>query len=112
MLLHYGPVTRSFERARGEYWCGEVRIGSRASAFAIDRRPRLPLHTVCDRDPAAAQYDASGHKRSFRLQATRVPVAARPVAARQGDDELGEGPRFGLDIDPAAMLFDNDVMGH
>jgi len=32
--------------------------------------------------------------------------------ARQGDDELGECAGLGLDIDPAAMLLDNDVMSY
>ena len=47
------------------------------------------------------------HKRSFRLLTGR-----RTIVAWQGNDELGEfaEPRF--DVDPAAVLLDNDVMGH
>src|ERR1700752_2478305 len=32
--------------------------------------------------------------------------------ARQRDNELGKYTRLGLDIDPAAVLLDNDGMGH
>ena len=32
--------------------------------------------------------------------------------ARQGNDELSKYTGLGLDIDPAAVLFDNDVMRH
>src|SRR6185437_6100094 len=49
----------------------------------------------------------------------KVPAAVIPaltsgstVAARQGDDELGKCAGLGLDINPAAMLLDDDVMGH
>ncbi len=44
-------------------------------------------------------------QRSFGFQATRIPVAAR-----QGDGELGECAGLGLDIDPSAMLLDDDVI--
>ena len=47
------------------------------------------------------------HKRSFRLLAS-----GRTVVAWQGNDELGEFAELGLDVDPAAMLLDNDVMCH
>lgn len=48
-----------------------------------------------------------GHKQSFR------PLAGcGAVAARQGNDKLSKCARLCLDVDPAAVLFDNDVMGH
>ena len=46
-------------------------------------------------------------KRSFWLRSS-----SRTVAARQSDDELGKCAGLGLDIDPSAMLLDDDVMGH
>src|SRR5262249_16949445 len=36
----------------------------------------------------------------------------RRIVAWQGNDELGEFAELGFDIDPAAMLLDNNVMGH
>jgi hypothetical protein len=34
------------------------------------------------------------------------------IVAWKGNDKLGEYTGFRLDVDPTAMLFDNDVMGH
>src|SRR6516164_2058079 len=48
-----------------------------------------------------------GHERSFR------PLAlGNAVVARQSDDELGKYARLSLDVDPAAVLLNNDVMCH
>jgi hypothetical protein len=46
-----------------------------------------------------------GQKQSFGL-----PTARSAIVARQGNDKLGKYPRLGLDIDPAAMLLDDDVV--
>src|SRR6201990_120516 len=37
---------------------------------------------------------------------------ARAIVARQRDDELGKNAGLGFDIDPAAMLLDDDVVSH
>jgi hypothetical protein len=51
--------------------------------------------------------DAMGHEQSFRVLAV-----GSAVVARQSDDELGKYAGLGLDVDSAAVLLDNDVMGH
>src|SRR5262249_34090310 len=53
------------------------------------------------------EKSASGHKRSSRLL-----VNGGHVTARQGNDELGELAGLGVNVDPAAMLLDDDVIGH
>ena len=49
----------------------------------------------------------SCQERSFRLL-----VIGCAIVAWQSNDELGEFAELGFDVDPAAMLLDDDVMGH
>jgi hypothetical protein len=60
-----------------------------------------------DNPDRSGSTDAMCHKRSFRLL-----IDSRGVVARQDDDELGKHAGFSLDVDPAAVLLDNDVMRH
>ena len=48
-----------------------------------------------------------GQKRTFQLLAR-----ACAIVPWQGNDKLGEFAEPGLDVDPTAVLFDNDVVGH
>src|SRR5215472_5244787 len=56
---------------------------------------------------AATTRRDGGHKQSLGLLAGHSAIDAR-----QGDDDLGKHAGLGFDVDPAAMLLDDDVMGH
>jgi hypothetical protein len=47
------------------------------------------------------------HKRSFRLF-----TGGRAIVAWRGNNELGEFAQLSFDVDPAAMLLYDDVVGH
>src|SRR3954471_11701733 len=65
-----------------------------------DAGPCAPPHRRADiRNPS--------QKQSFELRASRSPVVRR-----QGNNELRKDAGLGVDIDPAAMLLDYDVMSH
>lgn len=58
-----------------------------------------------------ADFGWGGPLRARRRQ-LGAPSAARTIVAWQGNDELGEFAEISFDVDPAAMLLDDDVVGH
>jgi hypothetical protein len=52
-----------------------------------------------------------GEGRGF-LRLALLRAGGNAVGARQCNDELGKDAGLSLDVDPAAVLLDNDVMGH
>src|SRR5271170_3203974 len=55
---------------------------------------------------------ATGRSVLCQKQSSRLLDSDRAIVARLGDDELGKFAWLSLDVDTAAMLLDNNVMGH
>src|SRR5579871_511741 len=81
-------------------------VGSICEELTMSRSsPPCPTMRTSMRGVAA--FAEMGWKRPSRLL-----IDDGAIAARQCNDELGKCAGFSLDVDPAAMLLDNNVMRH
>src|SRR5262245_2669717 len=77
----------------------------------LERESRRSLRELAEQDGCAQRACGFACGNFWPNRSLPLFISGRTSVAWQGDDELGEFAEPGFDVDPAAMLLDDDVVG-